>query len=421
MYYDLITVGGGPAGMMGAAAAAQRGLKVVLLEKNDRLGKKLSITGNGRCNFTNLCDPASFMDNIVNNGRFLHASLNRFNNHSLVSFFNSLGVKTKVEDDNRVFPASDRAEEIIKALHNYLHKSKVEIRFNSAVKKVLAVNNRVTGVITDNNKVAGENVLIATGGLSYRQTGSAGDGFRMARTLGHFIAPPRPALVPLVAGGKWVKQLQGLSLQNINVQAVNVQAVLEEKVIAEQTGELIFTHFGVSGPVILKLSSLINKCPPSSLALRIDLFSSISTTQLNAQLIEIFKKNHGKYLKNALGDFVPQKMLPLLQVFAGIDILKQVDQITKEEREKLANSLKRIALTIKGARPLNEAMVTAGGIDTNEINPSSMESKIVRGLFFAGEVIDVDALTGGFNLQIAFSTGYLSGVSVKSEHEHVGS
>ncbi len=414
MYYDLITVGGGPAGVMGAAAAAQRGLKVVLLEKNDRLGKKLSITGNGRCNFTNLCDPASFMDNIVSNGRFLYTSLKRFDNHSLVSFFNSLGVKTKVEDDNRVFPASDRAEEIIKALHNYLHKSKVEIRFNSNVKKVLAVNNRVSGVLLDdNNRVAGENVLIATGGLSYRQTGSAGDGFRMARALGHFVAPPRPALVPLVAGGKWVKQLQGLSLQNINV-----QAVLEEKVIAEQTGELIFTHFGVSGPVILKLSSLINKCPPSSLALRIDLFPSISTTQLDAQLIEIFKKNHGKYLKNALGDLVPRKMLPLLQIFAGVDILKQVDQITKKEREKLAGSLKRIALTIKGARPLNEAMVTAGGIDTNEINPSSMESKIVRGLFFAGEVIDVDALTGGFNLQIAFSTGYLSGVSVKGENEH---
>ena len=414
MYYDLITVGGGPAGVMGAAAAAQRGLKVVLLEKNDRLGKKLSITGNGRGNFTNLCDPASFMDNIVSNGRFLYTSLKRFDNHSLVSFFNSLGVKTKVEDDNRVFPASDRAEEIIKALHNYLHKSKVEIRFNSNVKKVLAVNNRVSGVLLDdNNRVAGENVLIATGGLSYRQTGSAGDGFRMARALGHFVAPPRPALVPLVAGGKWVKQLQGLSLQNINV-----QAVLEEKVIAEQTGELIFTHFGVSGPVILKLSSLINKCPPSSLALRIDLFPSISTTQLDAQLIEIFKKNHGKYLKNALGDLVPRKMLPLLQIFAGVDILKQVDQITKKEREKLAGSLKRIALTIKGARPLNEAMVTAGGIDTNEINPSSMESKIVRGLFFAGEVIDVDALTGGFNLQIAFSTGYLSGVSVKGENEH---
>ncbi len=417
MYYDLIAVGGGPAGMMGAAAAAQKGLKVVLLEKNGRLGKKLSITGNGRCNFTNLCDPESFMNNIVSNARFLYASLNRFDSHSLVSFFNSLGVEAKVEDDNRVFPASDRAEEIIQALQNYLLKSRVEIRFNSAVKKVLAVDNGVIGVITDdNNKIAGENVLIATGGLSYGHTGSTGDGFRIARELGHFVEPPRPALVPLVAGEKWVRQLQGLSLPHINV-----QAVLGEKVAAEQTGELIFTHFGISGPVILKLSSLINKCPSSSLALKIDLFPSVSTAQLDAQLLEIFKKSHGKYLKNTLGDLVPQKMIPLIRMFTGIDILKQVDQITKEEREKLAVSLKGIILTIKGSRPLNEAMVTAGGIDTNEINPSSMESKIIRGLFFAGEVIDVDALTGGFNLQIAFSTGYLSGISVKGEHGHVGS
>ncbi|KUK65593.1 MAG: HI0933 family protein [Desulfotomaculum sp. 46_80] len=353
------------------------------------------------------------MNNIVNNGKFLYASLNRFDNHSLVSFFNSLGVKTKVENDNRVFPASDRAEEIISALHDYLHKSRVEIKFNSAVKKVLAVNNRVSGVIIDdNNKVAGENVLIATGGLSYKHTGSTGDGFRMAKELGHFIEPPRPALVPLVAGEKWVRQLQGLSLQNINV-----QAVLREKVIAEQIGKLLFTHFGVSGPAILKLSSLINKCLPSSLALKIDLFPSTSTTQLDAQLIELFKNNHGKYLKNAVSDLIPPKMLPLIQTFTGIDILKQVDQITREEREKLACSLKKITLTIKGARPLNEAMITAGGIDTDEINPTSMESKIVRGLFFAGEVIDVDALTGGFNLQIAFSTGYLSGVSINKNSE----
>lgn len=408
MHYDLITVGGGPAGMMGAATAARRGLKVILLEKNARPGKKLSITGNGRCNFTNFCDPESFLDNIVSNGKFLYASLNRLDNHSLVSFFNSLGVETKIEDDNRVFPASDRSEEIIKALQNYLRESRVEIRFNSAVKKVLAANNRVSGVITDdNNKVAGENVLIATGGLSYKHTGSTGDGFRMAKELGHFLVPPRPALVPLVVREKWVKQLQGLSLPNISV-----QAVLGERIIAEQTGELLFTHFGVSGPVILKLSSLINNCLPSSLSLRIDLFPSISEAQLDLKLIEIFKKAHGKYLKNALSDLVPQKMLPLIKVFSGIDILKQVDQITQEEREKLAGGLKRITLAVEGARPLNEAIVTAGGVDTNEINPSNMESKIVKGLFFAGEVIDVDALTGGFNLQIAFSTGYLCGVSV---------
>jgi hypothetical protein len=417
MNYDLIIAGGGPAGMMGAAAAAQRGLKVILLEKNSRLGKKLSITGNGRCNFTNLCEPESFMDNIVSNGKFLYASLNRFDNHSLISFFNSLGVKTKAEEDNRVFPASDQAEEIIKALQNYLQKNRVEIRFNSAVKKILAANNRVSGVITDDsNKVTGENVLIATGGLSYKQTGSTGDGFRMARDLGHFLVPPRPALVPLVVNEEWVKQLQGLSLPYVKIQTLS-----REKVIAKQTGELLFTHFGVSGPVILKLSSLINNFPPSSLSLKIDLYPSISTLQLDSQLIEIFKKNHGKYLKNALGDLVPQKILPLIRMFSGIDILKQVDQITKEEREKLAGSLKKITLTIKGARPLNEATVTAGGIDTNEINPSNMESKIVKGLFFAGEVIDVDALTGGFNLQIAFSTGYLCGVSVRGKHEHVGS
>lgn len=415
MKYDLIAVGGGPAGMMGAAAAAEKGLRVILLEKNDRLGRKLSITGNGRCNFTNNCDISSFMNNIVSNGKFLYASLSGFDNQRLILFFNSLGVKTKVEDNNRVFPASDRSGDIIQAMQKHLLDNRVEIRLNSRVKKILVGDKRVSGVqLNDDSMVYGENVLIATGGLSYRQTGSTGEGLKMAKALGHSIVTPRPALAPLVLKEEWTGDLQGLALSN-----VKVQMLLEKQIIAEQTGEMIFTHFGVSGPAILKISSFINKFFGHPLLIKVDLYPSLSIGSLDRDILEIFKANPGKHLKNVLANFVPQKMFSLINNLSEVDMYKQVDLVTKAERESLAGAFKSIALNVKGARPINEAIVTAGGVDTREIDPSTMESKIIKGLFFAGEVMDVDALTGGFNLQIAFSTGNLSGISVAHKQRGV--
>lgn len=408
MDYDLIVVGGGPAGMLGAATAGAKGLKVVLLEKNDKLGKKLSITGNGRCNVTNCGDFDDFQNNIATNGKFLYSSLKIFDNRQLIALLNSLGVKTKVERHNRVFPVSDKSGDIIRALRKHLQANNVEIRLNSEVKQVLVRDNRVNGVrLFDNSLIAGKNVLIATGGMSYRQTGSTGDGYKMAQNLGHSIVNPRPALVPLETRETWVKDLQGVTLDN-----VKVQAVMENRVKAEQVGELLFTHFGVSGPAVLKISSYLNKYLGSPIRLKVDLKPMFSKDQLDERLQGDFKKNSGKILKNALGDLLPQRMIPVILDLTGVDIHKQVDRITRGEREQLAHTMKNINVTIKGARPLNEAIVTSGGIDTKEINPSTLESKMIRGFYFAGEVIDVDALTGGYNLQIAFSTGYLSGISI---------
>lgn len=412
MVYDLIVVGGGPAGMLGAAAAGARGLKVILLEKNGRLGKKLAITGSGRCNVTNYGDLDDFQNNIVSNGKFLYSSLKAFDNHGLIALLHSLGVKTRVEQDNRVFPVSDKSGDVIRALQKNLQANNVEIRLNSAVEEVLVRDGRAAGVrLADGSRVAGKNVLIATGGMSYRQTGSSGDGYKMAQQLGHSIVNPRPALVPLETRENWVKDLQGVALEN-----VRVQALVGDRVKAEQTGELLFTHFGVSGPAILKISSYINKHEGLPVKLKIDLDPGLSKEQLEARLLRDFKKNQGRYLKNALGGLLPQRLIPVILALAGVDGHKQVDQVTREERERVAHVLKNIILTVKRTRPLNEAIVTGGGVDTREINPSTMESKIVKGLYFAGEVIDVDALTGGYNLQIAFSTGYLAGISVDRDY-----
>ncbi|WP_082789077.1 NAD(P)/FAD-dependent oxidoreductase [Desulfolucanica intricata] len=407
MVYNLIVVGGGPAGMLGAATAAQKGLRVILLEKNEKLGKKLYITGKGRCNVTNYGDIDDFLNSITTNKKFLYSAFNSFNNYQLIELLNSLGVKTKVERGNRVFPASNKSSDVIKALHKLLQINNVEIRLNAEVKKVLVKDNHVTGVLIDNSsQVLGEKVLIATGGMSYRQTGSTGDGYRMAQQLGHSIIEPKPSLVPLVTKEKWVEDLQGLSLKN-----VTVQAIINNRVKAEQFGEMLFTHFGVSGPIILSISSYIRKYLDNHITLRIDLKPALSKEQLDARLLRDFDKYAGKHLKNSLDDLLPQRIIPVILNLSGLDIHKQVNQITKKEREQLVYTLKNLELTVTGTRPLNEAIVTSGGINTKEINPSTLESKIVKGLFFAGEVIDVDALTGGYNLQIAFSTGYLSGIS----------
>jgi len=407
MDYNLIVVGGGPAGMLGAATAGAKGLKVVLLEKNDKLGKKLAITGNGRCNVTNNVDFDDFQNNITTNGKFLYSALNAFGSQQLIALLRLLGVKTKVEQNNRVFPASDKSRDIIDALQKHLKRNNVEIRFDSQVKQVLVRDNRVSGVLlSDNSRIAGKNALIATGGASYKQTGSTGDGYKIAQSLGHSIVNPRPALVPLVTGESWVKDLQGLSLEN-----VKVQAIINNRIKAEQVGDLLFTHFGVSGPAILNLSSQIIKLGFPAI-LSADFKPALSNEQLGERLQKDFQNNPGKHLKNALAALLPQRVIPVILGLARVDVHKQVDQVTRGERERLVQTMKNVQLTVKAARPLNEAIITSGGIDTKEINPSTLESKRIGGLYFAGEVIDVDALTGGYNLQIAFSTGYLSGMSV---------
>ncbi len=412
MNYDLIVVGGGPAGMLGAATAAENGLKVLLLEKNNKLGRKMYITGKGRCNVTNYGDREDFFNNVVTNKKFLYSAYHAFDNYRLIELLHSLGVKTKVERGNRVFPASDKSSDVIKALTKYLEQTGVDVKLNCEVKEVLSGNRSVTGVrLTDGTVFNGKKVLIATGGMSYRQTGSTGDGYEMAKRLGHTIKEIKPALVPLVVKEDWVKELQGLTLKN-----VTVKAIADGKVRAEQFGEMLFTHFGVSGPIILTLSSLLKKYLAGPITLRIDLKPALSDEQLDARLLRDFEKYANKHLKNALDDLLPKKMIAVVLRLSGLDIHKEVNQITKKERRKLLHTLKNIDLTVTGTLDLNYAIVTSGGINVKEINPSTLESKIVKGLYFAGEVIDVDALTGGYNMQIAFSTGYLSGFSAAMEN-----
>ena len=406
MDYDLIVVGGGPAGILGAATAAAKSLQVVLLEKNEKLGKKLYLTGKGRCNFTNYGDADDFFYNVTTNKKFLHSAYKSFNNHQLIGLLESLGLKSKVERGNRVFPETDKSSDVIKALEKYLQLNNVEIKLNAEVKSILVRDHQAIGVLLRNDKqISGEKVLIATGGMSYRQTGSTGDGYRMAQQLGHSIVEPKPALVPLVTREKWVKDLQGLSLKN-----VSVQAIINNKPQVKQFGEMIFTHFGVSGPVILSMSSFLKEYLDSPVQLKVDLKPALSNEQLDARLQRDFNKYAGKHLKNSLDDLLPQRMIPVILALSGLDTHKQVNRISKKERELLAHALKNLDLTVTGALSLNEAIVTSGGINVKEINPSTLESKIIKGLYFAGEVIDVDALTGGYNLQIGFSTGYLSGI-----------
>ncbi len=409
MDYDLIVVGGGPAGMLSASTAASRGLKVCLLEKNEKLGRKLFITGKGRCNVTNYGDINDFFQNVIANPKFLYSAFKSFDNHGLITLLNSLDVQTKVEHGNRVFPASDKSSDVIKALQKHLQKNNVEIKLHAEVKKIIVKNQQVAGVLLSNAKqISAPKVIIATGGMSYPQTGSTGDGYKMARQLGHIIVAPKPALIPLITKEKWVKDLQGLTLKN-----VSIKALINNKVKAEQFGEMIFTHFGVSGPIILSLSSHIRDYISASknkpVQLILDLKPALTGEQLDVRLQRDFNKYSSKHLKNAFDDLLPQRIIAVVLQLSGVDIHKQVNQISKTERSLLVHTLKNISLNVTGTRPLSEAIVTSGGINVKEINPSTLESKIIQGLYFAGEIIDVDALTGGYNLQIAFSTGYLSG------------
>jgi predicted Rossmann fold flavoprotein len=401
----VVVIGGGPAGMMAAIAAADKH-KVILLEKNDKLGKKLFITGKGRCNITNAKDIGEFFNYIPGNPYFLYSPLYSFTNEDTMNFFEKLGVNLKVERGERVFPASDKSSDIINALTGEILRKGVDIRFNVAVKELVSRNNKVQSVkLQDNTIIEGDYFIICTGGLSYPRTGSTGDGMNFAKELGHKIIKPRPSLVPIVVEEDWIKDLQGLSLKNVELKILE-----KNKTLYKDFGEMIFTHFGISGPIVLSSSSVVKD--KKDLKVVINLKPALSTEELDKRIQNDFAKYSNKDFKNSLDDLLPQKLINTVITLSGIDENKKVNLITREERKKLVALLSNFTLTIKALRPVEEAIVTAGGIDTKEIDPSTMRSKIINNLAFAGEVIDVDAFTGGYNIQIALSTGYLAGVKV---------
>ena len=402
-------IGAGPAGLMAAGKTGERGHEVVLIEKNAEMGKKLLISGKGRCNVTNITDIEGFMRSIPGNGNFLYSAFNNFSNADLIDFLNSRGVKTKVERGGRVFPQTDKASDILDALKVYIRENNVKVMLNSPAIQIEVKNGSIRGVVLKNgDTVKCDSVILAAGGASYPKTGSTGDGYRMAEELGHTINTLKPSLVPLVVEEPWVRDLQGLSLKNVSIKLLDKNGDISYN----DFGEMIFTHFGVSGPIILSCSRHALNHDYRNIKLLIDLKPALTEEKLYERIKRDFDRFSRKQYKNSLGELLPQKLIPVIISLSGIPVDKPVNQITKEERKRLCHILKNLELNIKGARPIEEAIITAGGVSTGEINPSTMESKIVKGLYFAGEIIDVDGYTGGFNLTIAFSTGCLAGMSV---------
>lgn len=400
-----VIIGGGPAGIMAAGTAASGG-GVYLIEKNAKLGRKLAITGKGRCNITNACPVPDLIKNVITNPSFLYSAFNKFTNEMLINFIEELGVKTKVERGGRVFPQSDRAADVIGALEKYLKQRNVKIMGETA-KSIVTENGAVKGVLLGGGRIiSADNVILATGGKSYPITGSTGDGYKIAAKLGHTITPLKPSLVPVVCSNHWVKNAMGLSLRNIGFKILDDSG----KEIYRDFGELLFTHFGISGPVVLSGSSHLDAAKHYKAF--IDLKPALSNDELDKRLIKDFEKFSKKDFVNSLDDLLPQKLISVIIMLSGIDARKKTGSISRIERQNLVELLKNLALDVVGLRPVEEAVITSGGIKTSEINPKTMESKLVSGLYFAGEIIDVDAYTGGFNLQIAFSTGYLAGSSI---------
>lgn len=407
MYGNVIVIGGGAAGCLAACEAAKNGNAVTLIEKNQRIGRKVLITGKGRCNLTNYkLNINELIENVPVNGKFLYGAFKNFMPTDTMALFEELGVPLKVERGDRVFPVSDKAQDIVDAMDRYLRKSHVK-RVNDRVIRILTENGKVKGVETEKCGIfSADSVIIATGGSSYPRTGSTGDGYKLAMELGHTITPVKPSLVPLVSKDGSCKEMQGLSLRNIEISVVNAE---NGKTIYTDFGEMLFTHFGVSGPVILSASSHLRDLNNKRYTLSIDLKPALSEEKLNERLLRDFAENPNKDFINCLGGLLPRKMIPVFARKCKIRNDKKVNQLTKEERQQIIKLLKNFEISIDGFRPIDEAIVTSGGINVKEITPKSMESKIVEGLFFAGEVIDVDAYTGGYNLQIAFSTGVLAG------------
>ena len=414
--YDVIVIGGGAAGMMAAGTAAKNGKRVILLEKNPVLGKKLLITGKGRCNITNYCDVRELIENVPVNGKFLTNAFYGFSSYDAVAFFNEAGLETKTERGNRVFPTSDKAKDVVEVLMKFIYKYKVNVLHSSAADVMLF--GKIFAVKLNNNEVVkGEKMIITTGGKSYPTTGSTGEGYHFARNFGHKITKFKPSLVPIVAKsifpiekvqsskGCNIKDLQGLSLKNTAIKIVDVNG----KTVYEDFGEMLFTHFGVSGPMILSATSHIRNLDGHKLV--IDLKPALSIEKLDERLQRDFKEFSNKQYKNILKNLLPKKMIPIIQQISGIYEDKPVHQITGKERKNLITALKELTIQLIKFRPISDAIITSGGVNVSQINPKTMESKLVPGLFFAGELLDCDAYTGGFNLQIAWSTGYAAGIS----------
>lgn len=406
---NVIIVGGGAAGMMAAIQAARSGARVTLYEKNDRLGKKLFITGKGRCNLTNACDMEDLLKAVMKNYKFMYSSFQNFNNWEALGFFEELGVPTKIERGNRVFPASDHSSDIIRALENEMKRCGVQVMLQQPVKKILCHDGRVEGVVLESGtKAFSDRVIIATGGLSYPLTGSTGDGLRFAKELGIRVTETSPALVPLVTKEDYVPQMQGLSLRNVNVKIKS-----DGKVLYDEFGEMLFTHYGLSGPLILSASSMIlDDLKKHPLKVEIDLKPALTEEQLDHRILRDFSQAQNKQFKNVLGNLLPAKLIPVMINLSGISPEKKVNEINKKERRKLLEMLKRFPVTVIGVRDYNEAIITRGGVDVKEISPATMECKKIENLYFVGEVLDVDAVTGGFNLQIAWSTAVAAGKAV---------
>lgn len=399
----VIIIGGGPAGMMAAIKAAETH-EVILLEGNEKLGKKLFITGKGRCNVTNSKDISEFFDNIPGNPHFLYSALYSFTNTDAMDFFERHGVKLKIERGNRVFPNSDKSSDIISALEKTLKHSGVKIMLNTKVKDINIADNKIKSVILqDNSKLTADYFIIATGGKSYPQTGSTGDGYEFVKKCGHNIIEPFPALVPIMVSEDYISQLQGLSLKNVELKICE-----GKKVIYKDFGEMLFTHFGISGPIVLTASRIVND--KKGLKAVINLKPALTTNELDKRIQNDFKKYINKDFKNSLDDLLPQKLIDITIKLSNIPPNKKVNEITKEERKNLVNIITNFTFNITKTRPIAEAIITAGGVDTKEIDPSTMKSKIIDNLSFAGELIDIDANTGGYNIQIALSTGYLAGM-----------
>ncbi|GCL68265.1 lipoprotein [Veillonella tobetsuensis] len=408
---QIVVIGGGAAGLMAAVIAGREGARVILLEKMNMVGKKMGITGKGRCNITNSADISDFIKNTPGNGKFLYGAYERFSNVDLLALLHEWGLKTKVERGGRVFPESDSALEVRNLFMKMLKKYNVTVHLNEAVTKIVTKDNVVTGVVTTKESYACEAVIIATGGASYPLTGSTGDGYRLAEGVGHSITDIRPSLVPIVTEESWVKDIMGLSLRNVEVSIVS-----KEKVQAKMFGEMMFTHFGVTGPTILSLShtvgKLLRKKKTAPIAVSINLKPALTAEVLDKRLQKDFDLYSKKQLANGMKDLLPSNLIPIIISLAKLDPAKPINQITKEERQQLCHVLQHMTLTVKGLRPVEEAIVTAGGISLKEFNPKTMESKLVKGLYGAGEVLDIDAFTGGYNLQAAFSTGYVAAMHI---------
>lgn len=405
----VLVIGGGAAGMMAAYAAGMCGHEVTLLEQNEKLGKKIYITGKGRCNFTNASPLEEIMQAVVSNPKFLYSAFYTFSNDAVMDFFENQGMPYKIERGNRAFPVSDHASDVIRALERAMKEQDVRIRLHTQVRELLIEDDKAAGVLlTDGGKIMADSLILATGGLSYPTTGSTGDGHTMAKNSGHKIVTPRPALVPLTTKEEYILRMQGLSLKNVSLKIKD-----EKRVIYDAFGEMLFTHFGVSGPLVLSVSSVLSRHFPREYQAYIDLKPALSEEVLNERLLREFSERPNQHIKAVFQQLLPAKMIPVMIELSQISMDKPVNAITKEERRRLVGLFKAFPFTITGTRGFKEAIITQGGVSVKDIDPATMESKRIKDLYLVGELLDLDALTGGYNLQIAWSTGYLAGISIK--------